>query len=162
MSNDRLRAVEKNLELLRKQIEGREEAKSIAPFEEKTRIELGIQKLREEMRPFEEEYWRLLAVRSTQVEIAEPEAELVVAELVEQVGQLQNSSQYPNGVLQLLQKIYIEVSKPGTPAAAKLKGAVSMFPPFVSLGYEAEIDIESFFRTHMPTFTQWYKNLAKK
>jgi len=162
MSNDRLRAVEKNLELLRKQIEGREEAKSIAPFEDKTRIELGIQKLREEIRPFEEEYWRLLAVRSTQVEIAELEAEMVVAELVEQVGQLQNSSQYPDEVLQLLQKIYIEVSKPGTPATAKLKGAVSMFPPFVSLGYEAEIDTENFFRTHLPTFTKWYKTLAKK
>ncbi len=114
------------------------------------------------MRPFEEEYWQLLATRSTQVEIAEPEAEIVVAELVEQVGQLQTSRQYPDELLQLLQKIYIEVSKPGTPAAAKLKGALSMFPPFVSLGYEVEIDTENFCRTHLPTFTKWYKALAKR
>ncbi|MEP0750472.1 hypothetical protein [Coleofasciculus sp. FACHB-501] len=162
MLNDRLCTVEENLELLRKQIAGKEKAKILAPFEEHTRIELGIQELRKQMRTFEEEYWQLLATRSTQVEIAEPEAEIVVAELVEQVGQLQTSSQYPDEVLQLLQKIYIEVSKPGTPAAAKLKAAVSMFPPFVSLAYEAEIDTENFFRTHLPTFTKCYKALAKK
>jgi hypothetical protein len=61
-----------------------------------------------------------------------------------------------------LHKIYIEVSKPGTPAAAKLKGALSMFPPFVSLSYEAEIDTENFFRAHFPTFTSWSKTLARK
>ena len=162
MSNDRFRAVEENLELLRKDVAGREKAKILASFEEKTRIELGIQELRKQMRPFEEEYWQLLATRSTQVEITEPEAEIVVAELVEQVGQLQTSSQYPDELLQLLQNIYIEVSKPGIPAAAKLKGLLSMFPPFVGLGYEVEIDTESFCRTHLPNFTKWYKALAKK
>jgi superfamily II DNA or RNA helicase len=162
MSNDRLCAVEENLELLRKQIAGKEKAKILAPFEEHARIELGIQELRKQMRPFEEEYWQLLVMRSNQVEIAVPEAEIVVAELVEQVGQLRTSNQYPDEVLQILQKIYLEVSKPGTPAAAKLKGALSMFPPFIGLGYEVEIDTESFFLTHLPTFTKWYKALAKK
>ena len=162
MSNDRFRAVEENLELLRKDIAGREKAKILASFEEKTRIELGIQELRKQMRPFEEEYWQLLATRATQVEITEPEAEIVVAELVEQVGQLQTSSQYPDQLLQLLHNIYIEVSKPGTPDAAKLKGALLMFPPFVSLSYEGEIDIENFCHTHLPTFTKWSKALAKK
>ena len=162
MSNDRFRAVEENLELLRKDIAGREKAKILASFEEKTRIELGIQELRKQMRPFEEEYWQLLARRATQVEITEPEAEIVVAELVEQVGQLQTSSQYPDELLQLLHNIYIEVSKHGTPDAAKLKGALLMFPPFVSLSYEGEIDIEKFCHTHLPTFTNWYKALAKK
>jgi hypothetical protein len=161
-NNNRLRAVEKNLALLRQQIESKEEAKIIAPFDDKARIELGIQKLREEMRPFEEEYWQILATKSTQVEIIEAEAEIVVAELVEQVGQLQNNNQYPDEVVQLLKKIYSEVSKPNTPAAAKLKGALSMFPPFVSLGYEVEIDTESFFVKYMPTLTKWCKALAKK
>ncbi|MEB3181168.1 MAG: SNF2-related protein [Nostocaceae cyanobacterium] len=162
MSNDRLRAVEENLELIRKDIAGREKAKILAAFEEKTRIELGIQELRKQMRPFEEEYWQIIVARSTQVEIAEPKPEIVVAELVEQVEKLQNNNQYPDEVLQILQKIYIEVSKPGTPAAAKLKAAVSMFPPFVSLSFEAEIDTENFCRTHLPTFTKWYKALAKR
>ena len=158
MSNYRLHTVEENLELLRKQVAGKEKAKILAPFEEQTRIELGIQELRKQMRPFEEEYWILLAVRSAQVEIPEPEAEVVVAELVEQVGQLQTSNQYPDEMLQILQQIYAEVSKPDTPAAAKLKGALSMFPPFVGLGYEVEIDTENFFRTYLPTFTKYTVN----
>ncbi|MEZ2321922.1 MAG: DEAD/DEAH box helicase [Microcoleus sp.] len=162
MSNDRFRAVEENLELLRKDIAGREKAKILASFEEKTRIELGIQEQRKQMRLFEEEYWQLLATRATQVEITEQEAEIVVAELVEQVGQLQTSTQYPDQLLQLLQNIYIEVSKTGKPDAAKLKGALSMFPPFFSLSYEGEIDIEKFCHTHLPTFTNWYKALAKQ
>ena len=131
-------------------------------FEEQTRIELGIQELRKQMRPFEEEYWNLLTVRSAQVEIPEPEAEVVVAELIEKVGQLQTSNQYPDEMLQILQQIYAEVSKPDTPAAAKLKGALSMFPPFVGLGYEVEIDTENLFRTYLPTFTRWYRTLARK
>lgn len=162
MSNSRLRTIEENLELLRKQVAGKEKAKILAPFEEQTRIELGIQELRKQMRQFEEEYWTLLTVQSAQIEISELEAEVVVAELVEQVGQLQTSKQYPDEVLQILQKIYAEVSKPNTPAAAKLKGALSMFPPFVSLGYEVEIDTENLFRTYFPTFTKWYKALAWK
>ena len=164
MSSDYLRAVEveENLKLLRKQIAGKEKAKILAPFEEHTRIELGIQELRKQMRPFEEEYWQLLVVRSTQVEIAVPEAEIIVAELVERVGQLQTSNQYPDEMLQILQKIYLEVSNPGKPTSAKVKGALSMFPPFIGLGYEVEIDTESFFRTYLPTFTKWYKSLTKK
>jgi hypothetical protein len=161
-NNDRLRSVEKNLALLRQQIESKEEAKIIAPFDDKARIELGIQKLREEMRPFEQEYWQILATKSTQVEITEPDIEIVVAELIEQVGQLQNNNQYPDEVVQLLQKIYIEVSKPDTPAAAKLKGALSMFPPSVNVGLEVEFDIKNFCRTRLPTFSKWYEALAKK
>lgn len=162
MSNERIRQVEKNLKRLRDQLAGKEDTLTTIAPEERVRIKQQISDLKLEIKPFEEEYWQLLATRSTEVEIAEPEAEIVVAELVEQVGQLQTSSLYPDELLQILQKIYIEVSKPGTPAAAKLKGAVSMFPPFVSLGYEAEIDTENFFRTHLPTFTKWCKALAKK
>ncbi|HAJ64822.1 MAG TPA: hypothetical protein DCP31_40930, partial [Cyanobacteria bacterium UBA8543] len=162
MSNERIRQVEKNLKRLRDQLAGKEDTLTTIAPEERVRIKQQISDLKLEIKPFEEEYWQLLATRSTEVEIAESEAEIVVAELVEQVGQLQTSSLYPDELLQILQKIYIEVSKPGTPAAAKLKGAVSMFPPFVSLGYEAEIDTENFFRTHLPTFTKWCKALAKK
>jgi hypothetical protein len=114
------------------------------------------------MRPHEERYWQLLATKSTQMEIGEPEAEVIVAELVEHTEQLRTDNRYSDKLLQLLQKIYQEVSKPGPPAAAKLKGALSMFPPFVGLSYEAEIDTENCFRTHFPTFSEWRKALTKK
>ena len=162
MLNDRIKQIEKNLTQLREQVSGKEDTLiTIAP-EERVRIKQQIKELKLEMKPFEEEYWQILAERSIQEEISEPEAKVVVSELISKVGELKTSDKYPDEVLQMLQRIHLEVSKPGVTAAAKLKGALSMFPPFISLGYEAEIDTESFFRTHLPTFTKWYKAFAKK
>jgi len=162
MSSDRLRQVEKNLTRLRKQLAGKEDTLTTIAPEERVRIKLQITDLKAEMQPFEIEYWQILADESATTIISEPAPEVVVAEIVEQVGQLQTSQQYPDEVLEWLQKIHAEVSKPGTPAAAKLKGALSLMPPFVNVSYEAELDTENFVRTHFPTFTKWSKALAKK
>jgi len=162
MSSDRLRQVDKNLQRLREQWKGKEDTLTTIAPEERVRIKQQIADLKAEMRPFEEEYWQILADESEIGAIAEPAPEVVVAEIVEQVGQLQANPQHSDKVLEWLQKIHAEVSKPGVPAAAKLKGALSLLPPFVSLSYEAELDTENFLRTHFPTFTKWSKALAKK
>jgi hypothetical protein len=162
MSSDRLRQVERNLTRLRQQLAGKEDTLTTIAPEERVRIKIQIADLKAEMQPFEEEYWQILADESATTAISEPAPEVVVAEIVEQAGQLQTSQQYPDEVLEWLQKIHAEVSKPGTPAAAKLKGALSLLPPFVSLSYEAELDTENFLRRHFPTFTKWSKALAKK
>jgi hypothetical protein len=162
MSSDRLRQLEENLQLLREQQGGKEKAKILASFDDQVRIDQQIREIRKQIRPYEQEYWQILAEQSGTEAIAEPEAEVIVAEIVEQTEKLQTSQQYPNEVLDYLEKIYAEVSKPGTPAAAKLKGAVSLLPPFVSVSYEAEVDTENFLRTHFPTFSKWAKALAKK
>ena len=162
MSSDRLRQLEENLKLLREQQGGKEKAKILASLDDQVRIDQQIREIRKQIRPYEQEYWQILTEQSGSVAIAEPEAEVIVAEIVEQTEKLQTSQQYPAEVLDYLQKIYAEVSKPGTPAAAKLKGAVSLLPPFVSLSYEAEIDTENFLRTNFPTFSKWAKVLAKK
>lgn len=162
MSSDRLPQVKKNLTRLREQLEGKEDTLTTIAPEERVRIKQQIVQLKREMQPFEIEYWQILADESATVAITEPAPEVVVAEIVEQVGQLQTSQQYSDEVLKWLQKIYAEVSKPGVPAAAKLKGMLSLLPPFVNLSYEAELDTENFLWTHFPTFTQWSKALAKK
>ncbi|MEW6492312.1 MAG: hypothetical protein AB1589_07320 [Cyanobacteriota bacterium] len=161
MSSDHLRQVEENLELLREQLGGKDKAKILAPLEEQVRINQQIRELRKQIRQYEEEYWQILAHESATVAIPEPAPDFVVAEIVKQAGQLQASQQYSDEVLEWLQKIYAEVSKPGTPAAAKLKGVLSLMPPFVNVSYEAELDTESFLRKHFPTFRTWYKALAK-
>lgn len=162
MSSERLRQVERNLTRLRQQLAGKEDTLTTIAPEERVRIKIQIADLKAEMRPFEEEYWQILADESATIAISEPAPEVVVAEIVEQAGQLQTSQQYPDELLEWLQKIHAEVSKPGTPAAAKLKGALSLMPPFVNVSYEAELDTENFLRKHLPTFTKWYKALAKK
>ncbi|MBD1889356.1 hypothetical protein [Coleofasciculus sp. FACHB-SPT9] len=164
MSSDRLRQVEENLQLLREQ-QGSVERESL--------LTTGIHKIQAEQRlrldikpkliQFETEYWQILANESETIAIAEPAPEVVVAEIIERAGQLQTSQQYPDEVLEWLQKIYAEVSKPGTTAAAKLKGALSLLPPFVSLSYEYEKELDAdFLQKHFPTFTKWSKALVKK
>ena len=162
MSNDRLNQIEKNLKRLREQLAGKEDTLTTIAPEERVRIKQQISDLKTEVQPFEEEYWQILKEQAAIAEVTDSEAQVVIAEIVERVEYLQNESQYSPEILDLLQEIYAEVSKPETSAAAKLKGALSLMPPFVSLSYEAEIDIESFLRTHFPTFRGWAKALAKK
>lgn len=149
---------------LRQQLAGKEDTLTVIAPEERVRIKLPIADLKAEMQPFETEYWQILADEDESgiVAITEPAPEVVVAEILEQAGQLQTNQQYSDEVLEWLQKIYAEVSKPEVSAAAKLKGALSLLPPFISLSYEAELDTENFLRTHFPTFTKWSKALAKK
>ncbi|WP_242033131.1 hypothetical protein [Coleofasciculus sp. FACHB-129] len=147
---------------LREQLAGKEDTLTTIAPEERVRIKQQIADLKAEMQPFEKEYWQILADESATVAISEPVPEVVVAEIVEQAGQLQTSQEYSDEVLEWLQKIHTEVSKPGASAAAKLKGALSLLPPFVNLSYEAELDTENFLWTHFPTFIKWAKVLAKK
>jgi len=162
MSDERLSQVEKNLKRLREQLAGKEGTLTTIAPEERVRIKQQISDLKAEIKPFEEEYWQILKEQSAITEIPDLEAAPVIAEIVERVEYLQLNSQYSPEILDLLQKVYTEVSKTGIPAGARLKGALSLMPPFVNLSYEAEIDTESFLRTHFPTFRGWVRALAKK
>jgi hypothetical protein len=162
MSSERLRQVERNLTRYREQLTGKEDTLTTIAPEERVRIKQQIEDLKAEMQPIEEEYWQILTDKSATTTISEPAPEAVVAEIVEQARQLQTSQEYSDEVLEWLQKIYAEVSKPEEPAEAKLKGAISLLPPFVNLSYEAELDTENFLRRHFPTFIRWSRALAKK
>ncbi len=162
MSSERLRQVERSLTRLRQQLAGKEDTLTTIAPEERVRIKQQIADLKAEMQPFEIEYWQILIDESAIVAITSPDPEVVVAEIVEQAGQLQASQQYSDEVLEWLKEIHAEVSKSGEPAAAKLKGVLSLVPPFVNVSYEAELDTENFLRRHFPTFRKWSKALAKK
>lgn len=167
MSRDRLIELEDHLEILHEQKLALEREALLTTGLSKTQAE---QRLRLEIKPkfqqYEQEYWQLLAARSTEAEIAtltEPKAEVVVAELVQEVDSLTTQpDRYSAEILYLLQQILDQLNAPDATAAAKLKGAISLMPPFVNLTYEGEIDTENFLRTHFPTFRQWAKALAKK
>jgi hypothetical protein len=162
MPIDRLSDMEENLELLREQLVGKVKALNLAPQEDKTRIELQIREMRKDIRKQEQEYWQVFARQTKTAEIPESEAEIIVAEIVEEVGQIEVQRQYPDEVVQILRQIRDKLNQPGPTAAAKLKGVISSIPPFVGISYEAELDTENFFQQHFPTFRQWAKVLAKK
>jgi hypothetical protein len=162
MPIDRLPDMEENLEDLKEQLVGKVKALNLAPQEEKIRIKQQIRQLRKDIREQEEDYWRVLDRQTKTVEIPEHEAEIIVAEIVEEVGQIEVQGQYSDEVLQILQEIRDRVNQPGATAAAKLKGVISSIPPFVGIAYEAELDTEKFLQRHFPTFQEWAKALPKK
>ena len=82
MSTKDLEALEEDINLLRDQLVGkRRTLVTIAP-EEKIRIEQQIAKLRKEIRNFEQQKWDLIAQLTSTSDIANDEAEAIVAELV--------------------------------------------------------------------------------
>ena len=162
MPINRLSDIEENLELLQEQLGGKQKALNFAPQEEKIRIKQQIRELRKEIQEQEKEYWQVLDRQTKTAEIPEPEAEIIVAEIVNEVGQIEVQRQYSDEVLQILQQIRDNLNQPGPTAAAKLKGVISSIPPFVGISYEAELDTENFLQQHFPTFRKWAKVLAKK
>ncbi len=162
MPINRLSDMEENLEDLQEQLGGKQKALNLAAQEEKIRIKQQIRELRKEIREQEEEYWQVLAQQTKTADIPEPEAEIIVAEIVEEVGQIEVQRQYSDEVLQILQQIRDRLNQPEPTAAAKLKGVISSIPPFVGISYEAELDTENFLQQHFPTFREWVKVLAKK
>ncbi len=165
MSGDRLREVEEHLNLLREQRRDLERQIIWAIGLQRTLLRQVLQHdINPQIRKYEEErYWLILAEQSEQIEIeiADPAPDIVVAEIVEHADQLQASQQYSDEVLEWLRKIYAEVSQEKT-AEAKLRGVLSLLPPFVNLSYEAELDTENFLQQYFPKFRRWSKALAKK
>ena len=163
MLSDRLCQVEKILSHYRQQVSCKELALTTTPDEDKVRIKLQIANLKTEMQPYEQEYWEIVSQQSELVEISEQEAQFAVAEIVEQVGEIEvSSSTYPDEILILLKEIRAQLNQPGKSAAAKLKGVISSIPPFVGISYEAELDTEKFLYNYFPTFTSLIKAAIKK
>ena len=154
MSAKDLERLEKNIDRLREQIAGAQDAFVLAERLDKPRIKQVIGTLREELRDFEQEKWELIAQIT---DIANDEAEAVVADLVAEGESIATNPPDDVLVLDLLQKILGKLNEPDKNAAAKLKGAISLFPPFVSVICEAELDTENTVRKYFPTFSRWTK-----
>jgi len=162
MSAQHLEQLEDDIKLLRDQLAGkRRTLVTIAP-EEQVRIEQQIAELRKKIRNFEQEKWELIAQITSNSDIPNDEAEAVVAELVAEGEAIAANPPDDALVLELLQKILGKLNEPDKNAAAKLKGAISLLPPFVSLTYEAELDTESTVQKYLPTFSRLGKNLASR
>ncbi|MBD2043768.1 hypothetical protein [Microcoleus sp. FACHB-672] len=165
MNNNRLLQLETLLEILHAQQATLEQEALLTTGLPKTQAE---QRLLLEIKPkieeYKKEYWQILASQAGSLAIPEQEAEAAIIEIVEFVGQVEvnQSATYPDEVLQILQEIRDKLNQPGASAAAKLKGIISSIPPFVGVSYEAEIDMENFFRTYFPTFTHLIKGAATK
>ena len=163
MSASELKNLDKNIARLKAQLANKRDALvTIAP-EEKERLRQQMEDLREQIRDLEQEQWQLISQMTGDLAISNEEAEPIVAELVTEVESVkQQPDQLSPEILELLQQILAKLNAPNTPAAAKLKAAISTLPPFVSLTYEAELDTESTFRTYFPTFNAYLKGVKER
>ena len=164
MSAKDLERLEKNIERLREQIAGAQDAFVLAERLDKPRIKQVIAALREEMRDFEQEKWdRIVEVAKDEI-ITDDKAQALIAEIVEVEGEIVSNppADASATILALLQKILTKLNEQDKTAAAKLKGAISLLPPFVSVIYEAELDTENTVRKYFPTFSRWTKEAVDR
>lgn len=159
MNKNRLNEIESHLELLYEQRRDKEEAIIVASRGDKTILKQQLRlEILKPIRDYEQEYWQIVANQSNLAEIPEAEAEVVIAEFAEGVGQLQGENAE---VIEYLQKILAKVEEPGPTAAAKLKAVVSSIPPFIGISYEVELDTENFLNRYFPTFMKAVQSLKK-
>ena len=158
MISDRLSHLQSQVQSYYKQLAGREKAKLLARFEDKELLQQGIDALKEELRSVEGEYWLCWRTEIAGLNIPEADAEIVASQLVGEVEflEIEPAVQTNAELMKVLQEIKAELSKPGIPAAGKLKAAIPLLPGVIS--YEMELDTAGLLRRVFPTFC----NLADK
>jgi hypothetical protein len=159
MTFDRLFDVEAALRDLYEQLAGQEQGWRLAEEAEKVRIKQKISLTWNEIRKSEQEYATCLSQQVKRQDVPEATAEIVVAELVDEMELLQPRVQREEERV-LLQQILAELKKPSSPASAKLKVAIPLIPNLVT--YELEGDTESVVRSLFPTFVKVYEAIAPK
>jgi hypothetical protein len=154
MTIDRLSHLQKQIKRFYEQIQDNENALTTAQPGGKAIIKQRIEDLEEELAPVEAEYWKCWTSNGSQLEIADADAEVITAEIVEQVQILADQSVVRSNVehISLLNKIKAELTKPGIPGSGKLKAAIPLIPGF--LAYEIELDTEGLLRRLFPIFSK--------
>ena len=89
-------------------------------------------------------------------ELPEPIALMIVGELVDELKMMELIAK-TDEMRSMLRQILVELQKPGTPAAAKLKVAIPLIPNVLS--YEMEGDKESVVRRLFPVFVKAYEGM---
>lgn len=164
MVSDRLRELQDNLKLLYEQRDALEKGALMTPDDEKaTQNQQKLRlKIRPKIREYEEEMFSLLQQESPNVIFVEADAQAVIDVLSQEIVRVQRQPDgYTAEILELLQRIEAKLNEPGVTADAKLKATLSMFPPFIGLSYEAQLDTENFCRKYFPTFTRLVQGAKK-
>jgi hypothetical protein len=161
MTIDRLSHLQALIGDYYEQLAGKEVAlKNIEPAE-KVRIEHQIRDVKKDIAKIQGEYWVLLKSQTAQLDITDADAEIVTAEIIQEVEilQYQPTVQSNAELVKLLNEIKAELTKPEIPGFGKLKAAIPLLPGFLS--YEMELDTEGLLRRLFPTFSKLAGKLKK-
>lgn len=163
MSIDRFPQLEKNLNRLYAQL-GAAEDGMVGAISKIDKIKYQ-QEIDDEIRPqihkFEDEWFALLQQEGRALTFGETEAQATIDVIAQEVERVRLQPDLSAQVLVVLARIEAKLNEPGVTADAKLKGTLSIFPPFIGLAYEGQIDTENFCRKYFPTFTRLIKGAKK-
>jgi hypothetical protein len=161
MISDRLSHLQSEVQKYYKQLAGREKAKRMARFEDKELIQQQIDELKKELGGVEREYWLRWRMEIADLMIPEADAKALTTGMLQEVEILEIEPQVQSNaeLMQVLHEIKAELTKPGTPAAGKLKAAIPLLPGVIS--YEMELDTEGLLRRVFPTFCEVVDKLKK-
>ncbi|NJR25071.1 MAG: hypothetical protein HC786_24390 [Richelia sp. CSU_2_1] len=161
MISDRLSHLQSEVQLYYKQLAGKEKAKRMAEQAEKERIQQGVDELKRELGSVEREYWLRWRMEINGLTIPEADAEELATGMLQEVEILEFEPQVQSNaeLMKVLHEIKAELSKPGIPAAGKLKAAIPLLPGVIS--YEMELDTEGLLRRTFPTFCKLADKLKK-
>ena len=162
MSIDRFAQLEKNLTSLYALLGAAEDG----AIEEVNKVnglkyEMEADKLKPKIRKVEEELFALLQQESRGLTFVETDAQATIDVIAQEVSRVRRQPDLSEQVLAVLQRVEDKLNEPGVTADAKLKGTLSVFPPFIGLAYEGQIDTENFCRKYFPTFTRLMKGAKK-
>jgi ribosomal protein L29 len=143
------------------QLAGKESALRNIEESEKVRIKQQIRKVKQDIANIQGEYWVLLNSQTAQLDITDADADIVTAEIIQEVEILQYQPTVQNNaeLVKLLTEIKAELTKPEIPGSGKLKAAIPLLPGFLS--YELELDTEGLLRRLFPTFSKLAGKLKK-
>ena len=161
MISKRLSHLQSEVQKYEELLAGKEKAKRLAEEAEKVRIQQGIDELKKELRKVERDYWLHWRAEIAGLTIPEADAEIVESQLRQEVEflEIEPAVQSNAELMKVLQEIKAELSKPGIPAAGKLKAAIPLLPGLIS--YEMELDTEGLLRRVFPTFCNFADKLKK-
>jgi hypothetical protein len=161
MTTARLAHLQTEIEGYYEQLAGKESALRTIEDSEKVRIEQQIRKVKQDIAKIQGEYWLLLKSQTAQLEITDADADIVTAEIIQEVEILeyQPTVQSNAELVKLLTDIKVELTKPETLGSGKLKAAIPLLPGF--LAYELELDTEGLLRRLFPTFSKLARKLKK-
>jgi DNA repair exonuclease SbcCD ATPase subunit len=161
MTIDRISHLQAEIEGYYEQLAGKESALRTIEESEKARIEQQIRNVKQDLAKIQGEYWLLLKSQTARLDITDAEAEIVTAEIIQEVEilQYQPTVQSNAELVKLLTEIKTELTKPEIPGSGKLKAAIPLLPGFLS--YELELDTEGLLRRLFPTFSKLAGKLKK-
>ena len=161
MTIDRLSHLQTEIEGYYEQLAGKESALRTIEESEKARIEQQIRRVKQEISKMQDEYWLLLKSQATQLDITDADADIVTAEIIQEVDILQYKPTVQSNaeLVKLLTEIKAELTKPEIPGSGKLKAAIPLLPGFLS--YEMDLDTEGLLRRLFPTFSKLAGKLKK-